>query len=160
MAGLTSFMKNCVKFSLFNTRTFPVQLLRNKSDNTSIPVPTIKSKTDAPHDLWVYRKDKYIDARMLRDVKRRKTHAEYAALRPRIMALKRCPEILPPEIIAEADALYNEKIPRTTCQFQLTKRCALTSRPRGVVYRWRLSRFIFRRMIDYNTISGLQRAMW
>ncbi|KAL7646682.1 UNVERIFIED_CONTAM: hypothetical protein RMT77_001935 [Armadillidium vulgare] len=40
------------------------------------------------------------------------------------------------------------------------KRCTITSRPRGLVTRWRVSRFIFRHEADYNKLSGVIRAKW
>ncbi|KAG8034623.1 hypothetical protein G9C98_007699 [Cotesia typhae] len=59
-----------------------------------------------------------------------------------------------------ADRQMIEDIPRVSSRSQLTGRCAVTSRSRGNLSRWRLSRFIFRHMADYNKIAGLQRAMW
>lgn len=52
-------------------------------------------------------------------------------------------------------------VPRTTSEMQIRGRCIVTSRPRGNVRRFRLSRFIFRDMVDYNgRLAGIQRAMW
>lgn len=54
----------------------------------------------------------------------------------------------------------NETIPRQTAMYQLTRRCVVTGRGYGTVHRWRLSRFIFRELVDYNKIAGIQRAIW
>lgn len=36
----------------------------------------------------------------------------------------------------------------------------MTSRPRGVKRRWRLSRIVFRQLADHNQMCGIQRARW
>lgn len=54
----------------------------------------------------------------------------------------------------------DEKIPRQTALRQIQSRCILTSRPRGNVLRWRISRIMFRHLADYNKLSGVQRAIW
>ncbi|XP_076165394.1 mitochondrial ribosomal protein S14 isoform X2 [Ptiloglossa arizonensis] len=96
---------------------------------------------------------------MIRDNKRRKLAEKYAPERLRLVAMKRN-NILPPEIRALAGKQIDETIPRQTAMRQLTKRCIITSRPRGVLHRWRLSRFVFRHLADYNKLSGVQRALW
>lgn len=52
------------------------------------------------------------------------------------------------------------EIPRDASLTRVRNRCAITSRPRGVVTRWRLSRIVWRSLADYNKLSGVQRAMW
>ncbi|KFV06496.1 hypothetical protein N340_01193, partial [Tauraco erythrolophus] len=85
----------------------------------------------------------YVDWRMLRDVKRRKMAYEYADERLRIMADKEIADL-----------------PRDSCPVRIRNRCVLTSRPRGVKRRWRLSRIVFRHFADHAQMSGVQRAMW
>lgn len=60
----------------------------------------------------------------------------------------------------EVNQQFDKTIPRQTALRQLTPRCVLTSRGHGVVYRWRLSRIMFRELADYNKLSGIQRAIW
>lgn len=60
----------------------------------------------------------------------------------------------------EINEQFDKIIPRQTALRQLTPRCVLTSRGRGVVYRWRLSRIMFRELADHNKLSGVQRAIW
>lgn len=95
---------------------------------------------------------------MIRDVKRRKVVTEMAPERLRINSLRRN-DILPIELRQIADqeiaAMPMDSIIRRT-----HKRCVITSRPRGVVFRWRLSRIVFRHLADYNKLAGVQRAMW
>ncbi|XP_011304458.1 28S ribosomal protein S14, mitochondrial [Fopius arisanus] len=103
-------------------------------------------------------RNKWANARMLRDYKRRCVAKEYAPLRVRLLTMKRN-NILPREIqdIASKEML---EVPRHAAMCQLTGRCAITSRPRGNLMRWRLSRFVFRRLVDYNQLAGVQRALW
>lgn len=50
--------------------------------------------------------------------------------------------------------------PENSCFLRLNSRCAVTSKGRGNVSRWRLSRFIFRHLADYNKLAGVQRGFW
>lgn len=67
--------------------------------------------------------------------------------------------ILPRELQAAADEEI-AALPYRSSITHIANRCVVTSRGRGVVLRWRLSRFIFRHLMDYNLMSGGQRAMW
>ncbi|CAK9807738.1 28S ribosomal protein S14, mitochondrial [Anthophora plagiata] len=104
-------------------------------------------------------RNKYYGRWMIRDAKRRRMAKEYADERLRLVAMKRN-NILPPEIIEDVAKEIDEKIPRQTALRQLTPRCILTSRARGNVKKWRVSRFIFRHLSDYNKLAGVQRALW
>uniref|UniRef100_A0A8C8R9T1 28S ribosomal protein S14, mitochondrial n=1 Tax=Pelusios castaneus TaxID=367368 RepID=A0A8C8R9T1_9SAUR len=100
----------------------------------------------------------YVNWRMLRDVKRRKMAYEYADERLRINALRKN-SILPKELQEMADKEI-AALPRDSCPVRIRNRCVLTSRPRGVKRRWRLSRIVFRHLADHSQMSGIQRAMW
>ncbi|XP_043464379.1 28S ribosomal protein S14, mitochondrial [Leptopilina heterotoma] len=93
-----------------------------------------------------------------RDMKRRKLAKEFAPTRLRLVCIKRC-KLLPQEIRDCASKDF-DFVPRQSALRQLTGRCVVTSRPRGNLMRWRLSRFIFRDAADHNQLSGVQRAMW
>lgn len=95
---------------------------------------------------------------MIRDVKRRKIVTEMAPERLRINSLRKN-DVLPPELRQIADEEI-AAMPRDSARLRLTNRCVITSRPRGVVYRWRFSRIVFRHLADYNKLAGVQRAMW
>ncbi|KAJ8951836.1 hypothetical protein NQ318_019811 [Aromia moschata] len=101
---------------------------------------------------------KWVNRWMIRDVKRRKMVTELAPTRLRINSLRKN-DILPPELREMADAEIHA-LPRDSAWRRLTDRCVITSRPRGTVYRWRLSRIVFRHLSDYNKLAGVQRAMW
>jgi len=111
----------------------------------------------AGHNIQQIR-TKWVDARMIRDVKRRKMVTEYAPLRLRLNSLRKN-DILPPELREITDGEIHA-LPRDSSWIRLCNRCVVTSRPRGVVYRWRLSRIVFRNLADYNKLAGVQRAMW
>ncbi|KAB5579643.1 hypothetical protein PHYPO_G00197350 [Pangasianodon hypophthalmus] len=100
----------------------------------------------------------YVDWRMLRDVKRRQMAYEYADTRLRINAIRKN-TLLPKELQEVADKEI-AALPRDSCPVRIRNRCVITSRPRGVKHRWRLSRIIFRQLADHNQMSGIQRAMW
>ncbi|XP_017277844.1 28S ribosomal protein S14, mitochondrial [Kryptolebias marmoratus] len=100
----------------------------------------------------------YVDWRMLRDVKRRQMAFDYADQRLRINALRKN-NILPKELQAIADKEI-AALPRDSCPVRIRNRCVLTSRPRAVKKRWRLSRIIFRHLADHNQLSGILRARW
>ncbi|XP_030631426.1 small ribosomal subunit protein uS14m [Chanos chanos] len=100
----------------------------------------------------------YVDWRMLRDVKRRQMAFEYADTRLRINALRKN-TVLPKELQEVADKEI-AALPRDSCPVRIRNRCVMTSRPRGVKRRWRLSRIVFRHLADHNQMSGIQRAMW
>ncbi|KFU96865.1 PREDICTED: 28S ribosomal protein S14, mitochondrial, partial [Pterocles gutturalis] len=101
---------------------------------------------------------RYVDWRMLRDVKRRRLAYEYADERLRINAIRKN-TILPKELQEVADKEI-ANLPRDSCPVRIRNRCVLTSRPRGVKRRWRLSRIVFRHFADHAEMSGIQRAMW
>uniref|UniRef100_A0A8D2L6Q4 28S ribosomal protein S14, mitochondrial n=1 Tax=Varanus komodoensis TaxID=61221 RepID=A0A8D2L6Q4_VARKO len=101
---------------------------------------------------------RYVDWRMLRDVKRRKMAFEYADQRLRLNCIRKN-TILPKELQEVADKEI-AALPRDSCPVRIHNRCVLTSRPRGVVRRWRLSRIAFRHLADHAQLSGVQRAMW
>nr|CAG4638889.1 EOG090X0MNX [Cyclestheria hislopi] len=101
---------------------------------------------------------KWADWRMIKDVRKRKCLVEHAPERLRINSLRKN-DILPPEIREFADKEI-AALPRDSSIVRIRNRCALTSRPRGVVHRWRLSRIVWRHLADYNKLSAVQRAMW
>ncbi|KAG9338479.1 hypothetical protein AGOR_G00243100 [Albula goreensis] len=100
----------------------------------------------------------YVNWKMLRDVKRRQLAFEYADERIRINALRKN-TILPKELQEVADKEI-AALPRDSCPVRIRNRCVMTSRPRAVRRKWRLSRIAFRHLADHNQMSGIQRAMW
>lgn len=101
---------------------------------------------------------KWTDWRMMRDVNRRLAAAEYFSTRYNVEAIVRN-RLLPDELRQEAHKdLYHFPVkshPHTT-----NNRCAITSRGRGKLISWRLSRIVFRHIVDYNNMSGLMKSCW
>lgn len=95
---------------------------------------------------------------MKRDYLRRKLVEKENIKRLRLNALRKN-TILPRELQEVADVEI-AALPYRSSITHLTNRCVVTSRARGTVLRWHLSRFVFRELSDYNKMSGVQRAMW
>jgi small subunit ribosomal protein S14 len=96
---------------------------------------------------------------MIKDHKRRTLTAHHAIDRIRLNTVKRN-NILPPELREVAGSELHNNFPRDSCFVRIRERCMLTSRPRGCVKKFRVSRIVFRDLADYNKLSGMQRAMW
>ncbi|XP_059479736.1 small ribosomal subunit protein uS14m [Neocloeon triangulifer] len=103
-------------------------------------------------------RSRWADNRMIRDFKRRQCVVQYADERLRLRTLLKN-KILPEAIREDARAKIME-LPRNSHYLRTTYRCALTSRGRGNVWPFRLSRIVWRDIADHNRISGVQRAMW
>ncbi|XP_014215005.1 28S ribosomal protein S14, mitochondrial [Copidosoma floridanum] len=104
-------------------------------------------------------RNKWTKFKTMRDMKRRQLTKESAPDRLRLLGLKRN-NILPLEIRDLASQTFVETIPKCSSKIGVTRRCVVTSRGYGTVYRWRISRFVFRHLADHNLLSGVQRAMW
>ncbi|NP_001093268.1 28S ribosomal protein S14, mitochondrial [Bombyx mandarina] len=103
-------------------------------------------------------RNKWANWLMIRDVKRRRLSAENFLERTRVNALRKN-DILPVEIREIADKQINQFEWNAT-PMRINNRCVITSRPRGIVKEWRMSRIVWRHLADYNKLSGVQRAMW
>merc|ERR1712126_733775 len=101
---------------------------------------------------------KFANWQMIKDYKKRKVMKETWSSRLRINALRKN-DILPKELQEIADKEI-AALPRDGSIVRVRSRCMFTSRPRGLVYPWRLSRIVWRDLADHNRISGVQRAMW
>ncbi|XP_072022507.1 small ribosomal subunit protein uS14m-like [Amphiura filiformis] len=100
----------------------------------------------------------YADWRMRRDAIRRQLTKEHSQER-RLLNCIRKNTILPDEVKVMADQEI-ASLPRDSSYVRIRNRCAITSRSRGVVQRWRLSRIVWRQEADANHMSGVQRAKW
>ncbi|XP_049887906.1 28S ribosomal protein S14, mitochondrial [Pectinophora gossypiella] len=103
-------------------------------------------------------RNKWANWMMVRDVKRRRMASEHFLERSRINAMRKN-DILPVEIREMADKDIN-KFEMNAIPLRINNRCVITSRPRGIVKEWRMSRIVWRHLADYNKLSGVQRAMW
>ena len=101
---------------------------------------------------------KWADWIMLRDVRRRiifqRYNPEYHYLRT-VYKSKLMPSVI-------RDSAYEDikKLPPDSKYDHLQNRCAISSRARGKLIRWRISRHFWRQMADYNLLSGVQKSTW
>ena len=100
----------------------------------------------------------YVDWKMLCDVKRRKMAYEYVDERLQINSLRK--NTILPKDLQEIASEEIAALPRDSCPVRIRNRCVMTSCPRGVKHRWRLSRIVFRHLADHGLLSGVQRAIW
>ncbi|KAG8281180.1 28S ribosomal protein S14, mitochondrial [Homalodisca vitripennis] len=96
---------------------------------------------------------------MKKDVRKRKALEDNYGLKLRLNAMRRT-KVLPPELREFASEDFHKMLPNDVKGLKTVPRCVITSRPRGNVLRWRLSRIMFRHLADYNKMAGIQRAMW
>ncbi|WP_369012519.1 uS14 family ribosomal protein [Klebsiella pneumoniae] len=54
----------------------------------------------------------------------------------------------------------NLRLPRDASIQHLNNRCIISSRPRGILKRYRISRHFFRELADHNLLSGVAKAQW
>ncbi|XP_070491052.1 small ribosomal subunit protein uS14m [Chironomus tepperi] len=101
----------------------------------------------------------WTDWRMIKDYKKRMTVKQHAVDRIRVNTLRKN-DILPIEIREAASTEIHNNFPRDSNLNRVVYRCMVTSRPRGNLMKFRLSRIMFRHFADYNKLSGVQRAMW
>ncbi|XP_071810796.1 small ribosomal subunit protein uS14m-like [Apostichopus japonicus] len=108
--------------------------------------------------IYVPERYRYTNWRMRRDAIRRQMVKDKAIERVRLNCIRKN-TILPDEIRQIADIEIAAQ-PRDSNYVRVRDRCALTSRPRSVIPRWRLSRIMFRAIADASNMSGVKRASW
>ena len=117
---------------------------------------------NAPEDWFGHRVTtglKWTDWRMLKDVRRRHIFTHYHPLRENLRLLQKS-YLLPVELTNTAHRTLACELPKYSSSSWVRPRCAVTSRGRGKIYYYRLSRFVFRHLADYNKLSGVIRSMW
>lgn len=100
----------------------------------------------------------YINRMMLKDIKRREMLRKYAPERVRLQCLRRN-DVLPKALKQSAEEQLQNLSNHSSLKF-INDRCGITSKPGGVLSRWRLSRIMWRLIADYNHMSGVTRARW
>jgi small subunit ribosomal protein S14 len=83
---------------------------------------------------------------VVRDVKRRKMHAKYAAKRAELKAL--------------GDLEGLARLPRNSSPTRLKNRCSETGRPRAFMRTFGLSRISFREHASKGEIPGVTKSSW
>ena len=95
---------------------------------------------------------------VLREQKRRKTVAKFAAKRKALLETLQNPRTSDEDRI-EARAKL-EKLPRDASPVRLRNRCALTGRPRGFYRKFGLGRNKLREIAMRGEIPGLTKSSW
>ncbi|KAE8744998.1 hypothetical protein FOCC_FOCC008410 [Frankliniella occidentalis] len=101
---------------------------------------------------------KFVNRHQKNDQKRRVVVKNFGKERLLLNTVYRC-TVLPPEVrnVAHEEVCA---LPRDSNYIRTVKRCYVTSRPKGMVHEFRVSRIIFRMLADYNKLSGMMRAKW
>ncbi len=97
-------------------------------------------------------------SQVLRDEKRKKMIAKYAARRAELRAKIKDPELDPDEKDAAIDAM--NKLPRNSCPTRLTRRCQLTGRSKAVYRKFGLSRVAMRDLALRGDLPGVTKSSW
>jgi small subunit ribosomal protein S14 len=95
---------------------------------------------------------------VLREQKRRKTVAKFAAKRKALLETLQNPRTSDEERIDARAKL--EKLPRDASPVRLRNRCALTGRPRGFYRKFGLGRNKLREIAMRGEIPGLTKSSW
>lgn len=122
------------------------------------PSTSILSSVDNQPDFSQPVRCRFANWQMLKDYKKRMTLKEQYPERMRINAIRKN-TVLPKELRELADEEVRA-LPLNSSIVRVRQRCVITSRPRGVLRRWRLSRIVWRHLADYNKLSGITRACW
>lgn len=102
---------------------------------------------------------KYTDWPMFKDLKRRHLVSLNYPTRISLLTMFRSP-LLPQALRDQAlhDLRFN--LPKTSTWARLVNRCVITSRKRGRIQKYWVSRFIFRQNADHNRLSGVIKSKW
>jgi small subunit ribosomal protein S14 len=95
---------------------------------------------------------------ILREQKRRKTVAKFAAKRKALLETLQNPKTSDDERIEARTKL--EKLPRDASPVRLRNRCAMTGRPRGFFRKFGLGRNKLREIAMRGEIPGLTKSSW
>lgn len=143
-------------------------------------VSLMKSNTGDPFKTEIKRKKEVIDPsrpkfiynekpeclqwanwHTLADVKKRYIISEYFPTRTSLLNVFKY-KSLPYELREHALDILMNKFPRKSKwrSGNIRYHCILTGRSRGRVMRYKVSRFIFRQLADYNKLSGVIKGKW
>jgi len=95
---------------------------------------------------------------IMREEKRAKTVAKYAAKRAALKAIIADESVEFAERMEAVDKL--NKLPRDASPVRQQNRCRLTGRPHGVYRKFGISRNVLRRLAMQGDVPGLRKASW
>jgi small subunit ribosomal protein S14 len=102
---------------------------------------------------------KWTDWKMFKDLKNRHVVSLNFPTRISLLSLYRSP-LLPQALREQALQDLMHTLPRASTWARLRNRCVITSRKRGNIRNYWVSRFIFRQLADYNKLSGVIKSKW
>ena len=97
-------------------------------------------------------------SQVLRDQRRRKLIAKYAARRAELRERLKDPSISSEEKF-EIQTEF-AKLPRNSCPTRLNRRCRLTGRSRGVYRKFGVSRIALRELTLSGELPGMRKSSW
>ncbi|XP_035706424.1 28S ribosomal protein S14, mitochondrial [Folsomia candida] len=100
----------------------------------------------------------WTDWRMKKNYRNRQICVEWGLEHTLLKAMKN--QVILPREIQELAMEDFHAMPIHAAYLTLHERCAISSRGTGVVRNWRISRFFFRHLSDYNKMSGVRRGIW
>jgi small subunit ribosomal protein S14 len=95
---------------------------------------------------------------IVRNERRKKLAAKYAARRRELVAIVKSPKTSP-EARAQAYARLR-KLPRNSSRIRIRNRCSMSGRPRGFEGYFGLSRIALRDMALNGLLPGVRKASW
>lgn len=115
---------------------------------------------DPSYPVWGKQESlKWAKWSMLRHVKNRYLLARYWQYKTNMKNISKC-QTLPRAL---RDVANDERIsnpPREASLSHTNNRCSITSRSKGVVHQYKLSRMVWRDLADHGHVSGAIRAKW
>lgn len=121
-----------------------------------------KNPINDPNKPYIWESNKkaleWTDWRMLKDVRRRHVVSGWFPLRSNLLLVRKN-KLMPKEVREDA---HREVLtfPLWSSVTHVTNRCVVTSRGKGRVRDWRLSRIVWRNLADLNQLSGINKSTW
>lgn len=97
-------------------------------------------------------------SKVVKNEKRKKTVAKYAAQRAELKKIINNPESTPEEV--DAAQLKLQKMPRNASPVRVRNRCSQTGRPRGYLRKFGISRVALRELALQGQIPGVVKSSW
>ncbi len=97
-------------------------------------------------------------SKVVKNEKRKKTVAKYAAKRKALKKIINNPNSTPEEV---DDAVMKlQKLPRDASPIRVVNRCSQTGRPRGYIRKFGISRIALRELALQGQIPGVVKSSW
>jgi small subunit ribosomal protein S14 len=97
-------------------------------------------------------------SKVVKNEKRKRTVAKYAAKRKALKKIINNPESTPEEV--DVAVLGLQKLPRNASPIRVVNRCSQTGRPRGYIRKFGISRIALRELALQGQIPGVVKSSW